>query len=103
MTISNQWSSPLLFAALLIGASGIQPATAQRITNPVIQGFLGSQNSRKFFKQGRIKLEQEIQRLEQFEQISLEQLLQVNPDASIEDQEIQELESMGQRKRKRDR
>lgn len=103
MKTSRQWNSPLLLAACLTFSSSLQPAMAQRISDPVIQGFLGSQNSRLFFKEGRRKLKQEIKHLERADQVALEQLLQVNPDASIQEGDIQELESMVKQERKRDR
>lgn len=95
MTTSPRLISPLLLISLLVMANGIRPANAQVLPNPVIQGFLGDQNSRQFFKEGRIKLDQEIQRLEMFDQLSLEQLLEVNPNAFIQDEEILKLESAG--------
>jgi hypothetical protein len=84
--------------------SGMPPAFAQFVnSDATINGFLGSQNTRDFFKEGRIKLEKEIERMDDLSLLSLEELLRVSPDASIQEQEMQELESMEQPERKRDR
>lgn len=96
MATPQRLSSPLLLVALCMMAIGLPPAHAQGIPDPVIQGFLGDQNSRQFFKEGRIQLDKEIQRLEMFDQMSLDQLLDVNPNAFIQDEELLNLESAAQ-------
>jgi hypothetical protein len=84
--------------------SGTPQAFAQIVnSDATINGFLGSQNTRDFFKEGRVKLEKEIGLMNDFSRLSLEPLLQVSPDAPIQEKEMQELEAMRQQKRKRDR
>lgn len=93
---------PIGIALLLSFSYGPRRAAAQGVPSPALSGFLRSLNSRDFFRQGRLKLEQEIEQMDEFSQLSSE-LLQVDPEAPVQEDEIRELEPQGQGKQRRDR